>query len=111
MVLTGVLASPSKLLLGSTRGVVIQAWDAIDQATDLTAATATIQIFDDTGTSVLSAGSATVSGSTLLSISRSWDTTSVTPGRYKVVTRVTFGGLVDILQHAVEVTTLPGPVS
>jgi hypothetical protein len=96
-------------LAGEKKNLAIKVWDENDPSTDLSTATATFAIKDNEGTVVLAAGAATVTGTTVIRITRLWDSTGVDPGFYRAVCTVTFGAIVQIFQFTLEMRPNPSP--
>lgn len=103
------LESQVTFLKGEKKNLAIKAWDEANPSNDLSTSTATIAVYDQAGNVTLAAGSATISGTTLISIARIWDTTSVTPGSYRAVVSLTYGSITQIFQFPVIVLPMPAP--
>lgn len=108
--LTYAIACPQKVIAGATQVNQIKVWDQQDTTTNLSAATATIAVYNSAGTATQSSGAATVSGTTVLTVYRDWATSGVTPGLYRVLVTVTYDSDTYVFSFYVRVDASPPPV-
>lgn len=106
---TPLLESQIIFVKGEKKNLAIKAWDENNPTNDLSSATATIAVYDQSGAATLASGAATVSGTTLISISRLWDSSAVAPGSYRAAVTLTLGSIVQIFQFPIVVLPLPAP--
>lgn len=105
-----ILDSQATFMKGEKKNLALKLWDEANNAlTDLSTSTATVAVYDQTNTVILAAGAATNTGTTLLGVSRLWDTTAVAPGQYKAVVAWTFGTFLQYFQWQVIVLPNPAP--
>lgn len=105
------LASESVLLAGDSGGVVVQVWHKFASTTDISTLTATMAVYNESGGVVLAEGSCAVSGlDSLRTVSRVWDTSSVSPGRYRAVFGLLWEGRTYRRQVVLRVEAVPAPV-
>jgi hypothetical protein len=104
-----VLDSNLTYITGERRTVAIRVWDEQNPNTDLSAATATMAVYSMTGTATLTPGAATVTGTTMITVARLWDTSGVLPGCYRAEFVVTFGSIIQNFQAAILVLPMPAP--
>ena len=103
------LNSSSVFIKGEKKLVAIKLWDESNPSRDLSACVSTLTVYDQVGAITLASGSATITGTILLSISRQWDTTSVAPGPYRAVFSVVDGTNLQVFQYPIVVVPLPAP--
>lgn len=93
---------------GDKKNLSAQAWEESAPTTDLSAATATWTVYPSTSTTpTLASGAATISGTTIVTATRQWDTTAVAAGYYRAVLAFTFGANIQSFQYNIEVRTNP----
>lgn len=106
---TPLLKSQQTFIKGENKNLSFRYWDEADPNHDVSAATVTIGLYDRLGAVVSAQSTAALSGTTLVTASRQWDSTLVTPGAYKALAIVNFGTLVQYFQWPVLLTPFPAP--
>lgn len=104
-----ILETQQLWIAGEKKNLAIKVWDENDPTTDLSSATATFGVKDKEGTVILAAGAAVVTGTTVIRITRLWDSTGIDPGFYRATCVVTFGAIIQIFQYTFEIRPNPSP--
>ena len=104
-----ILDSQVTFVKGEKRNLSINVFDQSNPNNDLSSSTATVTVYDSSNNIVLTSGSATVTGTTLITINRLWDTTSVVTGEYRAIFTVTYGSIIQIFMYKILVVPLPAP--
>lgn len=106
---TPILDSNTTWIIGEQKPITFEIWDSRDGTVSLAAATATIAVYAKDATEALAEGSATITGTTTILASKLWDTSSLSPGSYRAVCKVTFAGALQIFQATIVLVPLPAP--
>lgn len=99
-------SSPIVARVGDVVNVTANVFDVDNANRDLSAATATMVLYTSAGSVAQASASASTSGTTLLTLTKSVDTTSYTPGLYTAVFTVAIGAETLHLNRAVQVSSL-----
>jgi hypothetical protein len=97
-----------RVLVGAKVNVGVLCWDESNPNNDISAATGQCWVYPEVGGAIFSAQTCTVTGTTLIDVLKFWDTTGVTPGKYRVIVMVTLGSLVQPFQFSILVDPFPG---
>lgn len=98
--------SPIAARVGDVVNITANVFDIDNANHDLSAATATMTLYTSAGSVAQASASASTSGTTLLTLTKSVDTTGYTPGLYTAVFTLTLGGETLHLNRAVQVSSL-----
>jgi len=105
-----ILSGSQKYIQGEIKPLRCLIWDADDPDHDLSAATATITLYDSNDNVVLTEGSATVTGTTVITVSRTWDSTNATVGLYRALAKVVLGNITQYFEWPVLVLKKPAAI-
>jgi len=97
-----------RILVGAKIYLGILTWDESDPNNNISAATGAMWLYPETGSAIFSNQSCTVTGTTLLEVQKLWDSTGVTPGKYRCIIGVTLGPQTQYFQFSVQVDPFPG---
>lgn len=103
------LECDERFIVGSKPELGIIVWDETNPNNDISALTAVCSVFNSADAAVMTTQPCGITGTTLLTIQRFWDTTGLTPGKYRVDIDCTLGVNVQTFQFAVMIDPKPGP--
>lgn len=104
---TPLLDGTITFLAGEKKDLSVFVFDGSNPSVDLSTATATCAVYNSLGGVTVADGAATVTGTTVVTVTRIVDSTNIAPGAYRGVFTVTAGVRVQIFQVSMLVLPVP----